>query len=298
MPITYKGVDITNIYQSGNNTRISNISLAGPPSPFEKSNPIGIKINGQDLSDLATTKYYEFNSSNITNPFITNPLRRLITGGLDETKITLTPSNDVNIAGTYNYVIDIPSGCKHISAYGWGGGGGSGGKGGDGCKGPSGNTPGGGSGGDGGRGGYFAISKYQLNPLDQRINIAVGAGGLRGNNGNNRSCGTNGNTGSGNDGRNGIHGGTSSINIVDTTTVSRIVTSANGGLGGSGGGSGNANNQGGNGSLGPSGTATYLSGLSESPGSPGIGTNNIGVGGIGNSAPSSGGYVRVYLHYT
>lgn len=254
MPITYKNIDIANIYQQGTDVTISNISLAGPPmSDFEKNNPIGIQINGRDLSNLAISKYQEFNTM---------------------TSVTL------------------PIGCKHISAYGWGGGGGRGGRGGDGCKGSSGNKTNGGAGGGGGNGGFFAISKYQLNNADTTMNINVGALGINGNSGNDRNCGVGGSAGAGNDGNDGSAGGLSSVDIGNIS-----IASANGGGGGKGGGSGNSSNAGGGGFTGSSGVASYVSGYVESENSPKI-SNSTGIGATNsNNINATPGYVRVYFHY-
>ena len=99
MPITFKGKNIQELYQSGSKIIIANaLSIENPPTnEFEKNFPNGIKINGKDINELAISKYTHCNTT-----------------------------------------IAVPcAGYKHFSAFGRGGTGGSGGRGGDNkCHGP------------------------------------------------------------------------------------------------------------------------------------------------------------------
>jgi hypothetical protein len=239
MPIKYKGIDITNIYHPGN-TKISNISVEGGPTPFEKNFPLGIKIKNVDISDLAKSRYQDFNAS-----------------------------------GT----VSLPVGYKHISAFGWGGGGGGGGHGGEGrkcCLGTN-KTTNGAGGGSGGTSGYFSISKYPIQP-GQQINIAVGNGGGGAGNGGNFKTHNGGKGGDGGGGAKGgdsnIHIGGAHICFAEGGH------GGGGGNAGTSGGDGNAGGNGGNGGRNYGGGVTHADGAPGQWSGFGGGQNTAGSNGF------------------
>jgi hypothetical protein len=240
MPIKYKGVDIANIYHPGN-TKISNISVESAPTPFEKNFPIGIKIKNVDISDLAKSRYQDFNT-----------------------------------AGS----VSLPVGYKHISAFGWGGGGGGGGHGGGGrkcCCGGTNRGNSGAGGGNGGTGGYFAISKYPIQP-GQKIDISVGNGGVgAGNGGSANNC----NGGKGKDADAGAKGGDSNIHVGGTHICwAEGGHGGGGGNAGTSGGNGNRGGNGGNGGRNYGGGATHADGAPGQWSGVGGGQNAAGTNGF------------------
>jgi len=290
MSIKYKGLDIQNIYQSGNTYTFQKYNFLGNPIPFEKNFPIGYKIGNNDLSDLAVSPYVE-----------------------------ITPAN----SGTTGIKLDSYTnlGYKHISIYGYSAGGGGGGKGGKGqygsnCNaGAGGKKTNGGNGNNGGSGQYFAISKYPLPPTSNNINVIVGAGGIAGQNGNPAPCYSL-NNGKGNDGNTGGDGGRTTISIGNT-----IIINANGGTGGQRGNGGTSQDngktdndptRGNNGIVDTIPTSYIVYPLSNTTSNTSSNTSssmnnqviyapppqNDVYGVAGNIAnPGADGYVRIYFHY-
>jgi len=95
MPFQYKNRDITDMFNATNNSTKditypnNNIFIKNAPngdayqSNFVKPNPIGITIQGKDLSEFYSARYYEFTSGghNVTIPSGVTTLKVMIVGG-------------------------------------------------------------------------------------------------------------------------------------------------------------------------------------------------------------------------
>jgi hypothetical protein len=269
MPYSFKGVNISNLIQSGGSSVVpgytgfsTSIAPTYTTTGLDKPYNFSYSFQGTDASQYATA--YNLSYSTAGNGTIS-----------------------IAIGNTgYSF--------KHISAYCWGGGGGGGGGGGNN------NTEGGGDGGTGGDGAFAAIIDY---PIENReVRYTVGSAGNGGAGGKGKFLGPTANSGS-----KGGPGGTSILYVGSSNSNSIIF--ANGGGGGNGGSTGETSGKAPNGSSGDNGNASYSAGYtgttsntSPSTSYPNNQSNGSGGGNGEYDNPKSAGdgstgYIRVYLTY-